>query len=215
MIKNRPFRFFLSLAIFAQSALLTAHADDPSSSIVSINGSILSEEEKREIEKQNGEPLAPGNYVVDWDSGCWANITTGVGHCEVQFTAADREANEGSRASKDATRQREVTKAKKTVIINGFQLTDEQIASLETYIGTAVVPGNYLVNPQNGCWLNTWTAESGCGIGGNSGGGEYASGYSSGEWTSGGDWSHHSDIAGGSVGGSADGCVYAFGWSNC
>lgn len=99
----------------------------------------------------------------------------------------------------------------KYVAINGVVLNQEQIAALESQIGTAIIPGNYLVDPQSGCWANLNTGQQGC----MNQNGVYTSRYGSGEWNSNGDWSHYSDAADGAVGGSGDGCVYAFGWSNC
>jgi hypothetical protein len=97
------------------------------------------------------------------------------------------------------------------VIINGYQLNDRELASLEAQLGTRVTPGYYLVDYRSGCWINQSNGQRGCL--GNSG--SYTSRYGSGERNSRGDWSHWSDYAGGSVGGTGDGCVYAFGWSNC
>jgi hypothetical protein len=101
----------------------------------------------------------------------------------------------------------------KYVVINGVQLSQQEIAALELQLGSQIEPGIYLYDYQSGCWANLTTQQQGClGGGGN---GSYASQYGSGEWNNDGDWSHYSDIAGGGVGGSGDGCVYAFGWSNC
>jgi hypothetical protein len=101
----------------------------------------------------------------------------------------------------------------KFVAINGQQLTQQQIAALEMQLGSHITPGNYLYDYQSGCWANLTTGEQGCFTG--NAGGQYNSRYGSGEWNNSGDWSYYSDAAGGGVGGSGDGCVYAFGWSNC
>ena len=103
----------------------------------------------------------------------------------------------------------------KFVAINGQVLSQEQIIALESQLGVVIAPGAYLVDPQSGCWMNINTGQHGCGVGGGNGGGQYTSRYGSGEWNSNGDWSHYSNAAGGGVGGTGDGCVYAFGWSNC
>lgn len=101
------------------------------------------------------------------------------------------------------------------VAINGYVLTWTELANLQAQLGSRILPGAYLYNSYNGCWVNTSTGAAGC-IGGQSGSsGSYTSRYGSGEWNSNGDWSHYSNAAGGGVGGSGDGCVYAFGWSNC
>lgn len=100
------------------------------------------------------------------------------------------------------------------VAINGQVLSYQQLAALETQLGTRIAPGSYAVDYQSGCWANLSTGQQGCGVGGG-GNGAYTSRYGSGEYNSNGDWSHYSNIAGGGVGGSGDGCVYAFGWSNC
>ncbi len=98
------------------------------------------------------------------------------------------------------------------VSINGVPLTQAQKGQLEQSIGVEVLPGRYLVNFLNGCWMNVDTGAQGCtqaqtGI--------YNSRYGSGERYSDGSWSHYSNIAGGGVGGTADGCIYAGDWSNC
>lgn len=97
------------------------------------------------------------------------------------------------------------------VSINGYLLSTAELASLEAQLGTRVMPGAYLYNPQNSCWLNTTTGHSGC----LNNSDIYTSRYGSGERNANGDWSHYSNMAGGGVGGTGDGCVYAFGWSNC
>jgi hypothetical protein len=97
------------------------------------------------------------------------------------------------------------------VSINGYLLNTAELASLEAQLGTRLMPGAYLYNAQNSCWLNTTTGHSGC----LNNSGIYTSRYGSGERHANGDWSHYSNMAGGGVGGTGDGCVYAFGWSNC
>ena len=95
-------------------------------------------------------------------------------------------------------------------MINGQQLTSDQLAYLEQSIGSRIAPGAYLLN-NNGCWVNLSTGASGC-----IGSVDTHSRYGSGERTSDGSWNHWSNAAGGAVGGTSDGCVYTtFGWSNC
>jgi len=100
------------------------------------------------------------------------------------------------------------------VAINGQVLSQQQLGALEMQLGTRIAPGSYAVDYQSGCWANLSTGQQGCGVGGG-GNGAYTSRYGSGEYNSSGDWSHYSNAAGGGVGGTGDGCVYAFGWSNC
>ena len=100
------------------------------------------------------------------------------------------------------------------VAINGQILSQQQLKALEMQLGTRIAPGSYAVDYQSGCWANLSTGQQGCGVGGGSNG-AYTSRYGSGEWNANGDWSHYSNAAGGGVGGTGDGCVYAFGWSNC
>ena len=103
--------------------------------------------------------------------------------------------------------------AEAPVIINGRSLSAQEVAVLEQQLGGRVYPGNYLYNAYNGCWYNTTNRTQGC-IGQDTS--NYFSRYGSGERSSNGSWSHTSRAAGGSVGGTADGCVYtSFGWSNC
>ena len=93
------------------------------------------------------------------------------------------------------------------VMINGYWLDTYELAALERQIGMRVMPGVYLADGV--CWVNLTTGQQGC-LGG---AGDVHSRYGSGERNAQGDWSHWSNMAGG--GGTADGCVYAFNWSNC
>ncbi|MGD8593488.1 MAG: hypothetical protein PVF82_11680 [Gammaproteobacteria bacterium] len=103
--------------------------------------------------------------------------------------------------------------AEPPVMINGRLLSAQEVTTLERQLGTRVVPGNYLYNAANGCWFNLANGTQGC-LGQSVM--NYFSRYGSGERTSDGSWSHYSGAAGGSVGGTGDGCVYtSFGWSNC
>jgi hypothetical protein len=96
------------------------------------------------------------------------------------------------------------------VSINGQMLTVTQLMLLQQQLGTQIPTGNYLVDPMNGCWANMSTGQSGC-----PGTVDTFGRYGSGERSSNGDWSYYSNAAGGAVGGTGDGCVYAFDWSNC
>lgn len=97
------------------------------------------------------------------------------------------------------------------VAINGQRLTVSQVEALERQLGARIAPGSYLYNANNGCWANLTTGQSGC-LGGAA---STFSRYGSGERNANGDWSYWSNIGGGAVGGSGNGCVYAFQWSNC
>lgn len=105
------------------------------------------------------------------------------------------------------------------VYVNGYELTPQELYVTQQQLGARVSPGNYLYDPQSGCWMELNTGQSGCpgnAGGGNPGGGSYISRYGSGESNANGDWNHWSNAAGGAVGGTGDGCIYtSFGWSNC
>jgi hypothetical protein len=97
------------------------------------------------------------------------------------------------------------------VTINGKPLSSAEISALEMQIGQQIAPGNYLSD--GNCWVNLSTGTSGCL---NQGTVNTYSRYGSGEYNSAGDWNYWSNAAGGSVGGTSDGCVYtSYGWSNC
>ena len=104
------------------------------------------------------------------------------------------------------------------VAINGFTITQQQLDLMQEQLGYRVPAGNYLVNYQNGCWVNVSNGQGGC-PGTNqqqqTTSSTYNSRYGSGEQYSNGDWSYYSNVAGGGVGGSNDGCIYAGSWSNC
>lgn len=48
------------------------------------------------------------------------------------------------------------------VEINGQILSSTELVSLESRLGARIGPGNYLVDPQSGCWLNITTGWTGC-----------------------------------------------------
>lgn len=48
---------------------------------VAINGQVLTWQELAALEIQIGGRIAPGNYLVDEVSGCWANLFTGDSGC--------------------------------------------------------------------------------------------------------------------------------------
>jgi len=97
------------------------------------------------------------------------------------------------------------------VIINGQPLSYAEKAALEYQIGVQILPGRYVMD--GNCWKNLTLGTSGC-LG--SGTINTFSRYGSGEYNGKGDWSYRSDLPGGSVGGTSDGCLYtSFGWSNC
>ena len=64
------------------------------------------------------------------------------------------------------------------VSINGQTLSPGQVRALESRLGTAIVPGNYLLDPGSGCWANLSTGQRGC-LGAASG--SYGSRYGRGE----------------------------------
>jgi hypothetical protein len=71
--------------------------------------------------------------------------------------------------------------------------------------------------PPGGYWLDAngyWGIDGDPRPIGNINAGSYASGFSSGEQGSNG-WSTYNSLNGFSVGGDANGCYYADGWSNC
>ncbi|HRD67433.1 MAG TPA: hypothetical protein PKY50_14910 [Candidatus Competibacter sp.] len=48
------------------------------------------------------------------------------------------------------------------VTINGQMLSSAELVSLQTRLNTRIAPGNYLVDPHSGCWLNIRTGRTGC-----------------------------------------------------
>jgi len=112
----------------------------------------------------------------------------------------------------------------RAISFNGEQLSSAQVAALETELGMAIPDGDYLVDPESGCWANLTTGISGCANESagyaddydRSGSGEYVGRWGSGSYDGAGNWNHYSSAAGGAVGGTSDGCIYTtFGWSNC
>lgn len=74
-------RFF---SIIGFTGLLLASANSSGAdrqSYVEINGQILSSTELISLESRLGARIGPGNYLVDPQSGCWLNITTGWTGC--------------------------------------------------------------------------------------------------------------------------------------
>jgi len=97
------------------------------------------------------------------------------------------------------------------IFVNGRQLSVAEAVVLQQRLGTAIAPGYYLYNGQNGCWANLTSGASGC----LQASGSYSSPSGSGEVNPDGSWSHYDRDSHFSVGGSADGCLYAGDWSNC
>ena len=116
-----------------------------------------------------------------------------------------------------------VAQAGDTVVINGYLLAPMEVQQLERQLGYRVLPGNYAADFQTGCWVNIESGQGNCqsqdqaqSQSQNGSSGAYTSRWGSGEQYSNGSWSHYDSLTGnGGVGGTADGCVYAFGWSNC
>ncbi|MEA3412440.1 MAG: hypothetical protein U9R74_13010 [Pseudomonadota bacterium] len=59
------------------------------------------------------------------------------------------------------------------VSINGVDLSPSELVALERQLGTYIVPGDYISNPQTGYWKNLTTGDSGY-LNLNSGGGSPA-----------------------------------------
>jgi hypothetical protein len=100
------------------------------------------------------------------------------------------------------------------VFVNGYELTPEELYSVQLQSGSRIPPGNYIYDGRTGCWAELNSGRSDCPA--YAAGGSYGSRYGSGEWNGNGDWNHWSNAAGGAVGGTGDDCIYTtFGWSNC
>jgi hypothetical protein len=100
------------------------------------------------------------------------------------------------------------------VFVNGYELTPEELYSVQLQSGSRIPPGNYIYDGRTGCWAELNSGRSDCPS--YAAGGSYGSRYGSGEWNGNGDWNHWSNAAGGAIGGTGDGCMYTtFGWSNC
>lgn len=54
------------------------------SSNVSINGVWLSLDQVSYLEQQLGTRVNPGHYLVNYNNGCWANLTSGESGCITQ-----------------------------------------------------------------------------------------------------------------------------------
>lgn len=77
---NKIHRFFVFALAFG--AVFQASAGPyGGGSDVSINGRPLSAAEVLALQKQIGIEVAPGNYLVDLQSGCWANLSNGTKGC--------------------------------------------------------------------------------------------------------------------------------------
>jgi len=65
----------LALCSLASFALADGYSN------VAINGQVLTQQQLAELEMQIGGRIAPGSYLVDMMSGCWANLSTGSSGC--------------------------------------------------------------------------------------------------------------------------------------
>lgn len=60
---------------------LSNHANASEWSSVSINGQQLTMTQLNNLQVQLGSQIYPGAYLVDYQSGCWLNSTTGASGC--------------------------------------------------------------------------------------------------------------------------------------
>ncbi len=98
------------------------------------------------------------------------------------------------------------------VAINGRLLTLTEAYALQQKIGTAVVPGQYLVDENTGCWYNQSTGTSGCIDNRTT---SYQTTRGGGSYDNQGNWNHYDSYSRWGVGGTGDGCIYTPEWSNC
>jgi hypothetical protein len=83
--KENAMRKVLTIALFAYASMV--HAD--SWSWVVINGQTLTTEQLHDLEMQLGAQIPAGNYLVNWNNGCWANLATGASGCLGQSGGSD------------------------------------------------------------------------------------------------------------------------------
>lgn len=72
--------FLVGLAILI--AAISAQANGRT--FVYVNGYELSAQELYAVQMQSGMRIPPGNYIVDGQSGCWAELNTGRSGCTGQ-----------------------------------------------------------------------------------------------------------------------------------
>lgn len=74
------------LALFVGVAILVAtiSAQANGRTLVFVNGYELSPQELYAVEAQSGTRIPPGNYIVDGQSGCWAELNSGQSGCPGQ-----------------------------------------------------------------------------------------------------------------------------------
>lgn len=63
-------------------AAISAQANDRT--FVFVNGYELSPQELYAVQMQSGTRIPPGNYIVDGQSGCWAELNSGQSGCPGQ-----------------------------------------------------------------------------------------------------------------------------------
>ncbi|WP_078121272.1 hypothetical protein [Thiosocius teredinicola] len=83
-----PFVFALSLGV--ASAAFAGGSD------VYINGQQLTVQQKNNLQKALGTYIAPGSYLVDANTGCWYNQSSGAGGCPSGSNAYNSRYGSGS-----------------------------------------------------------------------------------------------------------------------
>jgi hypothetical protein len=66
------------------------------------------------------------------------------------------------------------------VFVNGYELTPEELYSVQLQSGSRIPPGNYIYDGRTGCWAELNSGRSDCPA--YAAGGSYGSRYGSGEW---------------------------------
>lgn len=78
----RKARIFMLLGVLGLVPVaLTTQVQASEWSSVSINGQALTVDQVNTLQMQLGTQIYPGAYLVDYQSGCWLNSTTGASGC--------------------------------------------------------------------------------------------------------------------------------------
>ncbi len=93
--KAGPLAMLSAAILLSFSLFMSTLAKAELYSNVAINGTVLTVQEVMALQQQIGYRIAPGNYLVDQNTGCWYNQSNGTSGCLGDSSVA-YQSNQGS-----------------------------------------------------------------------------------------------------------------------
>jgi hypothetical protein len=91
LISSRIIVLAIAMSLFSLPAFAAGYSN------VAINGQVLTLSELANLQQQIGTRIAPGYYLVDTNTGCWLNQSSGASGCLGDSTV-NYQSNQGSGA---------------------------------------------------------------------------------------------------------------------